>query len=65
MTIIWSVMGLRSDRRRPLTWPVRRAFVTTLGAALKPVLNTKTITWLRHVPSGPSVFRRRYKAPRV
>ena len=66
MTIIMRVMNSRlSGRLRPLSWPIRRGFVTVLGALLKPLLSTKTITWLRYVPSGPSWFRQRYKAPRV
>ena len=32
---------------------------------VRPALNTTTIRWLRHVPSGPPVLRRRYRAPRV
>ena len=32
---------------------------------MRPALNTTTIRWLRHIPSGPAVLRRRYRAPRV
>jgi epoxyqueuosine reductase len=53
------------DRSRHWSWPVRHAFVSALGSIVRPVLSTRTIKWLRHVPSGPAVFRRRYKAPLV
>ena len=32
---------------------------------MRPLLNTATIRWLRHLPSGPAILRRRYRAPRV
>ena len=35
------------------------------GAVVRPLLNTATIRWLRHLPSGPAILRRRYRTPRV
>ena len=32
---------------------------------MRPLLTTATIRWLRHLPSGPAILRRRYRAPRV
>ena len=58
-------MPQAAERSRPRLWPLRRAFVVSVGAVVRPALNTTTIRWLRHIPSGPAILRRRYKAPRV
>ena len=54
-----------AERSRHWSWPLRRSFVAATGAVVRPALNTTTIRWLRHVPSGPRILRRRYRAPRV
>ena len=66
MTImIWVMATGERFRSRHWSWPIRRRFVLALGSAVKPMLSNRTIKWLRHVPSGPAGFRRRYKAPLV
>ena len=54
-----------AERSRHWSWPLRHGFVVATGAVVRPALNTTTIRWLRRVPSGPRILRRRYQAPRV